>query len=303
MFAISTAWCSGKSSNGEELLSQLSQTGLDHLEIDYRVTSSMLQQMRPHLQRSEFQVLSLHNYCPLPEGYTKEEATNLFQPTSLDVDERKLAIRYSIKTLQLAADLGAQVVVFHLGHVEMAHNVKELFELYHQGLIHSSQANDWREAKLAERHTKAGPYLDALMRTLDPVHEEACRLGVYIGAENRYRYQEIPFADEFDRIFEEFHGGNMRYWHDAGHGELNHRLGFLDHEKDLLARNKEYLVGFHLHDILNLKDHRAPGQGDLRFDIFKPYVTAQTLNILEVHQPATAQQIRDGVDMLQGLGL
>jgi sugar phosphate isomerase/epimerase len=302
MFAISTAWCSGTSRTGEELLSRLSQTGLQHIEIDYRVTAEMLQQMRPFLQRGEFVPLSLHNYCPLPEGYAKDQANNLFQPSSLDADERKLAIRYSIQSLQWAAELGVKAVVFHLGQVDMAHETKELFELYHHGQAASTQADEWREKKLAQRGALATPYVSALLQTLDPVHEEACRLSVYIGAENRYRYSEIPFGDEFDLLFTEFNGGNLRYWHDAGHAELNHRLGFLHHERDLLARHQERLLGFHLHDILQLQDHKAPGQGDLDFNIFKPYVSDRTINILEVHHPATAQDIRRAVLYLQELG-
>ncbi len=302
MFALSTAWYSGQCDNGEILLARLSETGLYHIEIDYRVTAAMLQQMRPFLRRGEFVALSLHNYCPLPDGYSKAQATNLFQPSSLDAEERQLAIRHSIKSLQTAAELGVKAVVFHLGHVTMVHDMKEIFNLYHQDLVQSTEAEEWRKQKLEQRAAASAPYLDALLQTLDPIHEEACRLGVLMGAENRYRFSEIPFGDEFDLLFSEFAGGCLRYWHDAGHAELNHRLGFLHHERDLLARYQDRLLGLHLHDILHLQDHKAPGQGDLNFTMFKPYVSDKTINVLEIHQPATAQDIRRAVAYLHELG-
>jgi len=303
MFGISTAWCSGRLNDGVELLSQISQTGLNHLEIDYRVTGEMLRQMRPHLMNGEFTVLSVHNYCPLPDGRSREEASRLFPPSTFDADERRLAIRHSIRTVQLAADLGASIVVFHLGEVAMARDLDELKELFHQERIRSAQAMEWREGRLAERRSLAAPYVDAVLSTLDPIHEEACRLGVNIGAENRLRFNEIPFGDECEQILNTFRGGRLRYWHDCGHAEINHRLGFLDHEQDLLVRYRDQLAGFHLHDVLKLKDHLAPAQGDLDFRMLKPYIGDSTINILEIHHPATAEQIRAGVQYLQGLGI
>ena len=67
----------------------------------------------------------------------------------------------------------------------------------------------------------------------------AFHLGILIGAENRYTYNQIPFADEFEIIFREFDGGNVRYWHDVGHAEISHRLKILDHEKDYLLKYKK----------------------------------------------------------------
>jgi len=303
MFGISTAWCSGRVNDGVELLSEISQTGLNHLEIDYRVTGEMLRQMRPHLLNGDFTVLSVHNYCPLPDGRSREEASRLFPPSTFDAEERRLAIRYSIRTVQLAADLGASIVVFHLGQVEMAQDLDELNELFLQERIQTAQAEEWRKTKLTERRSLAAPYVDAVLFTLDPIHEEACRLGVDIGAENRLRFNEIPFGDECEQILSTFRGGRLRYWHDCGHAEINHRLGFLNHEKDLLVRFREHLAGFHLHDVCKLKDHLAPAQGDMDFCMLKPYIGDTTINILEIHHPATAEQIRAGVEYLRGLGL
>lgn len=303
MFGISTAWISGKVSDGNELLHRLEETGLSAIEIDYRVTHAMLEAMRPRLAREEFKVLSVHNYCPLPEGYSKEQATSLFQPTALDEDERKLAITHSITSLQVAADLGAQVVVFHLGQVDMDPEESALMNYFRDDKVSSKEATEFREAKMVERHRKASPHLQALLRTMDRIHNEAVKRGVYIGVENRYHYHQIPFGTEFELLFDEFRGGHLRYWHDCGHAELNHRLGFLNHESDLLARYEAHLIGFHIHDINSLKDHKAPGQGNMDFSRIARYQKNHMLKILEVHQPATAEHIREGVRLLQQAGM
>jgi len=304
MYGISTAWRSQEVDDGNELIDTMLESGLSALELDYRITYDMLGQMKKRLRSSEIQVLTVHNFCPIPEGIPKNKASgDLFLFSSLDEDERKLAVQYGMESIHLAADLEASLVVYHFGTVEMDDEMEEFFRLYNEGKIHSEETIKWREEKLAERGQKAAPYFDAVMKSLDRLHEEAFRLGVLVGVENRYRYTQIPFAEEFDAIFKEFEGGNVRYWHDVGHGEIFERIGILDHEKDLLQRYKNYLAGMHIHDIKGVKDHLAPGAGDFPFEKLKPYLNDQSIRILEVHGQASAQDIQDSVLMLNDLGI
>ncbi len=304
MFGISTAWRSAITDSGNELLDRMLESGLSSLEIDYRVTGPMLQQMLPRLRSSEFQILTVHNYVPHPDGIPKQEASgDIFLLSAPDREERDLAIKNAIKTIHFAADMEARLVVFHLGRVEMEDESDRLFEFYEQGKIGDDEAGEWLEKKLTERRSKAAPYFDAVLRSLDRLNTEAFRLGILIGAENRYHYTQIPFGDEFDHIFSEFAGGAVRYWHDVGHGEVFHRLNILDHEKDLLERYREHLAGMHIHDIDGLKDHRAPGLGDFPFEKLKPYLNQHSIRILEIHQQASAQEVQAGVELLQRTGV
>jgi len=304
MFGISTAWRSATTDHGNELLDRMLESGLSALEIDYRITSHMLKQMRPRLKSSEFQILTVHNYVPHPDGIPKQEASgDIFLLSSPDKEEREIAIKNAIKTIHFAADMEAKLVVFHLGRVEMEEESDRLFEFHEQGKIGDEEASEWLGKKMAERRTKAAPYLDAVLRSLDRLNAEADRLGVLIGAENRYHYHQIPFGDEFDLIFSEFAGGAVRYWHDIGHGEVFHRLSILDHEKDLLERYKVHLAGMHIHDISGLKDHRAPGLGDFPFEKLKPYLNQHAICILEIHQQASAREVQAGVELLLRKGV
>ena len=301
---LSTSWQSGLIRDGGELLDVLGASGLSGLEIDYRVSGEALRQMEPRLRSGEFTVLSLHNYCPTPPGYEGHpNVAALFNPASLDAEERKLAVRYSIRTIQTAADLGARLVVFHLGIIDMEFRMKELFQLHEEEGEDSSLYQERIQELQRERAEKAGAHLTPLLRTVEAVHAEAHKRGILMGVENRYRLSQIPVGDEFDLLFNEFEGGELRYWHDVGHAEVFARLGLLDHERDLLRRFQKRLAGMHIHDIAGFKDHLAPGMGTFDFSLLPPYLGEESLRIIEAHDPVDLAQLREGVRLLQEKGV
>jgi len=301
---LSTSWQSGLIRDGGELLDALGASGLSGLEIDYRVSGEALRQMEPRLRSGEFTVLSLHNYCPTPPGYEGHpNVAALFNPASLDAEERKLAVRYSIRTIQTAADLGARLVVFHLGIIDMEFRMKELFQLHEEEGEDSSLYQERIQELQRERAEKAGAHLTPLLRTVEAVHAEAHKRGILMGVENRYRLSQIPVGDEFDLLFNEFEGGELRYWHDVGHAEVFARLGLLDHERDLLRRFQKRLAGMHIHDIAGFKDHLAPGMGTFDFSLLPPYLGEESLRIIEAHDPVDLAQLREGVRLLQEKGV
>jgi len=301
---LSTSWRTADSSDGNLLLDEIRETGIEALELDYRLSSDELGQMKRRLKSSEFTVLTVHNYCPLPGGVSKSEARgDLFLLSSTDPEQRLLAVRHSINTLRLAADLEARAVVFHLGGVEMDEERDRLIAFYDRNEIGSERHSEWLQGKLAERARCCARHFDAVLKSLDALNEEAFRLGVLIGAENRYRYTQIPFAHEFDILFKEFAGGLIRYWHDVGHAEIFHRLGILDHEKDLLARLAPHLIGMHIHDLNGLRDHIAPGTGDFNFSRLSRYMNPGIIPILEVHGSADATDLRNSVQLLKAASI
>lgn len=301
---LSTSWQSGLIRDGGELLDVLGASGLSGLEIDYRVSGEALRQMEPRLRSGEFTVLSLHNYCPTPPGYEGHpNVAALFNPASLDTEERKLAVKYSIRTIQTAADLGARLVVFHLGVIDMDFRMKELFQLHEEEGEDSPLFQERIQELQRERAEKAGAHLTPLLRTVEAVHAEAHKRGILMGVENRYRLSQIPVGDEFDLLFNEFEGGELRYWHDVGHAEVFARLGLLDHERDLLRRFQKRLAGMHIHDIAGFKDHLAPGMGTFDFSLLPPYLGEESLRIIEAHDPVDLAQLREGVRLLQEKGV
>ena len=303
MIGISTAWRAGIYDDGNQLLDEMLKSGLNSLEVDYRITNDEFKKIKKRLQK-EFQVLSVHNFTPIPEGIPKNEASgDLFMLSSPDEDERKTAVKNTIKTIQHAVDLNAMIVVLHLGQVEMDGEIETIEKFKQKNLIDSKEYHDFLNKKLNEREQKSGKYFNAILKSLDELNERACKLGILLGAENRYRYTQIPFSTEFDTIFQEFSGGNIRYWHDVGHAEIFHRLNIQDHVNDFLLPYKEHLAGFHIHDIKGIADHNAPGQGDFDFSILKPFMEDYMIKILEIHPHESAENVQQGIEYLYEQGL
>lgn len=304
MYGISTCWRSTRIKDGNELLDAMLESGQSSLELDYRIHEREFKKIEKRLKTNEFSILTVHNIFPIPEEFFSKNG-DYEQPelSSLDIDERKLAVKYGINTIRLASDLGAKCVVFHLGTVEMNRERSKLFSFYENGKLETQEYRDFRKRKLDERAAKAPPYFDALLKSLDQLNEEAFHRDVLIGAENRYSYNQIPFMDEFDTIFREFEGGNMRYWHDVGHAEISHRLKILDHKKDYLEKYKMHLAGMHIHDIQGLHDHLAPGLGDFEFEMLKPFLKKDMIRILEIHDQASAGEVKNGVELLIKAGI
>ena len=184
MLGISTSWKSKKIDDGNKLLDSMLESGISALELEYRISESMRKQIWKRLKSSEFEILSIHNLFPLPEGIPRNKAdADLFLFSSLDKDERNLAIKHGLKTMHHAADLEAQAVVFHLGRVAMDDEIEKAWAIFDDDEVDLDESEEWRENKLAERASKAEPHSDAVLMSLDRLNEEAVKLGIIIGAE------------------------------------------------------------------------------------------------------------------------
>jgi len=303
MLGVSTLWKSQETDDGLVLLDQMLQIDLSRWELEYHITPKMAEQLRPRLRRHHIMVLSIHNFFPVPPGLPREQASgDAFLLSSPDREERDRAVKFTKRTMEFANDLEAPVVVLHLGRVDLEPETQTLRWYFQRDEITSPDAKEFLGEKLGEREEKKGKHLDAVLFSLDALHREAIRLDVLVGLENRYHYHEIPNADELAVIFEKFEGGNLRYWHDAGHAQVQENLGLVTQE-ELLRRYGPRLVGCHLHDVEGLDDHLPPGKGKLDFSRLKPYLTADTIKILEVHPGPTGQEMREAVETLKKVGL
>jgi hypothetical protein len=125
---------------------------------------------------------------------------------------------------------------------------------------------------------------------------------VQLGLECRDGYHEIPSLDEFSEVLAACHGLPVGYWHDAGHGAKLEYLGFVSHE-DYLRRYGSSLVGMHIHDFRDGRDHQAPGQGTTDFAMLGRYLREGTIRTLELSRTVTAGQITQALDVLEPLGV
>ena len=70
------------------------------------------------------------------------------------------------------------------------------------------------------------------------------------------------------------------------------RLGLGSHS-ELLKRFGPRLIGMHLHDIIGpMTDHMCPGTGSFDFGLLRPFIKPSTILVMEVHAPASADELR-----------
>jgi len=303
LIGLSSVWRTRGCDDGIEAVAGLIDAGFEALELEYRVTQEMYRAILPLLETSGIRVLSVHNYFPAPEcDPPRKPGGDAFLLSSTDENERSLAVEAGLASLREAAALGAKAVVFHLGRVEVPDRTEEMFALYDEDKIATDQAGAHLREILAERARNAGPYVDAVTRSVDRLNKEAVALGVDIGCENRYYLREIPDFREAGALLDRFEGGRVRYWHDAGHAHMHEVLGVRPQVSWLKAYG-DRTAGIHLHDAVGYSDHKPPGTGDVPFAELARYLPDGVLKIMEVHQTASRDEIHRGVEVLRGVGI
>jgi sugar phosphate isomerase/epimerase len=298
MLGISTCWWDTRSFRGDEIIGDIAELGFEGVELEYRITNSIYQQMRPLLNK-EVRVLSIHNFFPKPEDPAHAKASgDLFLLSSPDKEERSRAVAYTIRTIEHASDLEARAVILHLGRVDMENPKEGFVELYQGGKIDGGEGQAFLKEQTQIRQEKGHKNLDAVLYSLEKLNREAEHKGVLLGIENRYHFHEIPNFEEIGIILGEFEGGAVRYWHDVGHAAVQEQLGISRH-KDLLNAYSASMIGIHFHDAKGLDDHRAPGQGEIDFGEITPFLKQNLIKVLEIHPKVEREDLLEGIQFIK----
>jgi len=289
--AISTSWNAYRFDDGEKLLFEISRLGFKAIELSFNLDSGMIEGITDSARRLKIDIVSLHNYCPIPDGLSRKEALpDYYSLASLGEEERFLAVKYAKRSIDTASRLGAKAVVLHCGRVEIPDYTRQLINLYNQGMNNSAEFMELKEKMSRARALEAAKFLSQALISIEELNTYAKAKDVLLGIETRFYHREIPDIDEIGIILDKFKNSQVYYWHDTGHAQLMENLGFLRH-RDFLERYGERLIGVHLHDILGCQDHLTPLEGKIDFTIIKPYLRQGTLKVIEAHQPATAEAI------------
>jgi sugar phosphate isomerase/epimerase len=301
VIGLSTVWTSRDARSGEKLLGPILDLGFEGVELEYRISEQLYEEIRPRIRNNAVQVLSIHNYFPVPPMIPPERVSgDCFSLSSLDREERDNGVSYTFRTIEAAHDLEARAVVLHLGRVETDLPKNGLQQLYRETTSNDAVAKLLQQER-EERSRFRDPHLDALLFSLERIVKRAEQLGVILGIENRYYFQEMPDTEEIGIILDQFRGGPIGYWHDSGHAAVFEALGILQHEA-LLKRHAAHLVGAHLHDAHGIDDHKPPGQGEIDFEMVKGYLPEGAIKIMEIQPSARGNEILDGLDFLKGKG-
>ncbi len=301
MLAISTAWNAFRCGDGAKIAEEIFKLGFRFMELNFSLSSNVIEQIKHFAEDNGITITSLHNYCPAPEEFKPNEALpDCFSLSSSYEEERKKAIDYTKRTISTAKSLKAGFVVLHTGRVEMKDYTRDLIGLYNNGLGQKQIYKDMFESFVKERKKKSKDYFNQLIKSLDVLSGYAEKLRITLGIETRFYYREIPTLEEFGLIFDHFRGKNICYWHDVGHAFIMEKLGFVP-EDAFLKNYCKLMLGMHLHNIKDLKDHQAPTCGDFDFNRLRAFVLPKTIKVIEAHQQASEEDIKKSVNYLKSI--
>lgn len=282
MLAISLPWTKEDNVDVKKMLQSVKDMGLDAIEFGYTLTHEQVEAMIPLMKTMGLRAASVHNFSPIPNDRpSPRHVSNYYRLTAVDDDERRSAVQWTNHSVDTAVRTGATVVVIHAGMIELGDpRSPELLNLYKEGRADTAEYESVRSHLLQERERIKGPYLDALVKSLDAVMPYAQSKGIKIGLETRYYPTEIPNFSEIGELLNRYRAKGMGYWHDVGHAEVNGRLGITPHGQYLKTYQRD-LIGVHLHGVKGLRDHNAPFCGDFDLSAVLPYFQKDTIKVIE----------------------
>lgn len=301
MFTISTVWNAWRHKSAESMVAELKDLGFSRLELSFGLPAKMVTDISRMVEEGRIAVDSLHNYCPAPLVQHGESLSHSVLPLSnTDEEERRWAVRQTMRTIETAHSLGASAVVLHLGKVPIRPISPKLMMLAENGEVQSGRSDRLRSKLRKRRESKKGKYLEQAAKSLRDLAPQAEELGIGLGIENRYYPEEIPSLDEIGKLFKWIDSPAVGYWHDLGHAAVKENIGWGSH-KEYLERYGGKLIGMHIHDVIITRDHKAPLQGELDYGRYVEYMRKDVLKVMEVHPIAAAKEIKDGIAFLRRL--
>jgi sugar phosphate isomerase/epimerase len=290
MLSCSTCWNSGRHKDGEEMLKEIVDLGFTHVELGHGIRMSLMEGVMRAAEKGLCNFSSLHNFCPLPVEITRA-SPDCYKFSSPDDRERERAVRHTFQTVDFAVRLGARFVVLHLGRTSIADYTDRLVRLAEVGMVHSREFVRAKLECIQRREQEADGYLRRAKECLRRVADYAAEKGIRLGVESRHSFEEIPNEREMLQVLDEFDEPTIGYWHDFGHVQVKHNLGFLDH-LEWMEEVSPRLIGCHLHDtVWPGHDHRPPFTGDVDFDALLPFIPEETLFVFEMSPRRTVEEI------------
>ena len=292
--ALSTMWGIKKFDTLAEFFKQASALGFTRFELNHGVDSKMMVGM------NGYQITSVHEPCPADVSANELKNRN-WLISATDAFKRRRGVQAIQRSIDLAAKLGASVVIVHPGKVDIDPALdSKVVELYRQGQMETRDYARRKEQLVTARAVQAHANMQSVRQSIIELAEYAGERGIKLGLENRYHYFEIPLPDELEELLR-LGLANVGFWYDVGHAETLDQLGYYPHE-EWLKRFAPSIVGTHLHDVIGIDDHQFAGSGQVDWDMVARYLPPSALRTCEFQNFNTPQQVVDGVRWLEQKG-
>lgn len=311
--ALSSRWMQKRFETLNQFLEAGNKMGFNSFELSQNIRENLL--LDCHFS-SDIHIVSI--YAPCPTNVLTLKARLSSTPSS----EREEAVKGIKNSVSLAAQLGAEAVVFNGGRVTVNPMLEtDLRVLYDAGKKGSGEYDDLAKELSGARRDRVSEHMDSLRRSLDEVVKAAQGVGIKLGLKNRGHYYEIPLPDELDSLLSDFDGA-LFFWYDSGHAQVLEELGFVEHTEWLKGFGSR-VIGAHLHDVrkvsglpegstsgkdhlvkgMGLREYLVPGDGDVDFSELASYIPPDSIKVCEFEWYTSCEEIKKGVEILKESGL
>jgi sugar phosphate isomerase/epimerase len=291
MIAFSTCWNSARNTAGDKMLRQIRNLGFEYVELGHGIRLSLMPGIQELYDAGQVKFSSLHNFCPLPVE-VMGASPDCYQFSSPYVKERERAVKQTFQTIDFAHRLDAPFVVLHLGEVSMKPITDVLIGLAKKGELLSRKYVREKIRAVKKRERLAPAYLQRVKDCLKAIVEYAATKDVKLGVEGRRGYEEIPSERELPALLDELEAPHVGYWHDFGHIQIKHNLGFLDHA-EWLREIGPRAIGCHVQDcIWPAQDHQPPFSGNVDLANLVPLLPRNCAWVWEMSPRRNAAEIR-----------
>jgi sugar phosphate isomerase/epimerase len=269
MLSFSTCWNNSRHTDGEAMIEEILELGVEHIELSHGMTVTKLPGIRKAFEGGAFRCSGVHNYFPSPTE-VMIDAPDAYEFTSHRSFDRKRAMEMTLKSLELAAEFEAGYMVLHMGSVPLMPHSKWTGQLTTMAREGRQTSPDYTDLKLkcVKRREKTGAlYLQRAIEALEEIADKAAEFQVKLAIESRSKYEDVPTEREMIQLQEHFVDHEwVGYWHDFGHVQLKHNLRLLEHDF-WLQQMEPFLLGAHVHDVIwPHRDHRVPFTGTLDYE-------------------------------------
>ncbi|MEM1157096.1 MAG: TIM barrel protein [Verrucomicrobiota bacterium] len=289
--AISTCWNSGRHSDGLAMMEELASLGFDQVELGHGIRFSLWDGMMKAREKGVAQIVSLHNFCPLPTGFTRANP-NCYEFSDHRAHIRKRAVKCTKETIQYADELDARRVVLHLGSTGQPQASPELEQALADGKFGSKSFVKKKLKAITEHEELYKRTWGRVQPVLDELVPFAQQRKVRLGCECREEIEEFPIESGFAEILARYPGDVLGYWHDFGHAARKSALGFIDHETHF-KKYADRLIGVHVHDFkYPNRDHRPLGTGLIPFQRMWPYLPQGLIPTLELSPRLSKEEVK-----------
>lgn len=295
--ALSTMWSVDQDMPFNDTFIAGRKIGFARFELNHKVP--------PELYRSwdanRFYIATVHDPCPAVYSYDAMKENDILI-SSRNEGRRNKGVDILKKTIDLACKLGSKSVVVHSGSINCDRSREvRLRKLFNSGFSDTSEYHEIAAELIADRAKLAPTYVERVMKSLTEVIDFAKNTGVSIALENRYRYYDLPLPDEMELFLGLCKESWFGFQYDIGHAQTLDALGLVKHQ-EWLDRFSDRMIGVHLHDVIGITDHQAPGLGEVNFRKIAPYLPENAFKTLEIGPQASTTEIASSLEVLAESG-